>query len=72
MDNLETLLTTKEVFSLEDIKFGINHLANGTAKDIEGYQAEILKLEVPSSSPTSTSFSIKQSSKRSLNLGLRA
>ena len=40
MDNLETLLTTKEVFSLEDIKFGVNRLANGKAKDIEGYQAE--------------------------------
>ena len=43
MDNLETLLTTKEVFSLEDINFGVNHLANGKAKDIEGYQAEISK-----------------------------
>jgi len=47
MDNLETLLTTKEVFSLEEIKFGVNHLANGKAKDIEGYQAEILKIGGP-------------------------
>ena len=47
MDNLETLLTTKEVFSLEDIKFGVNRLANGKAKDIEGYQAEILKIGGP-------------------------
>jgi len=44
MDNFETLLTTKEVFSLEDIYFGINHLANGKAKDIEGYHMEIIKI----------------------------
>jgi len=37
MDNFETLLTTKEVFSLEDIDFGVNCLAKGKAKDIEGY-----------------------------------
>ena len=44
MDNLETLLTTKEVFSLEDTDFGVKHLENGKAKDIEGYQVEILKI----------------------------
>ena len=32
----------EDVFSLEDIESGINKLANGKAKDIEGYQAEIL------------------------------
>ena len=37
MDNFETLLTTKEVFSLEDIDFGVKHLENGKAKDIEGH-----------------------------------
>jgi len=37
MDNFETLLTTKEVFLLEDIDFGVKRLANGKAKDIEGY-----------------------------------
>ena len=37
IDNFETLLTTVEVFSLEDIDFGVNRLANGKAKDIEGY-----------------------------------
>ena len=37
IDNFETLLTTKEVFSLEDIDFGVKRLANGKAKDIEGY-----------------------------------
>ena len=43
-DNIQTLLTTKEVFSLEDIDFGVKRLANGKAKDIEGYQTEILKI----------------------------
>ena len=38
IDNFETLLTTKEVFSLEDIDFGVKHLTNGKAKDIEGYK----------------------------------
>ena len=33
----------EEVFSLEDIYFGVKRLENGKAKDIEGYQAEILK-----------------------------
>jgi len=36
MENLQTLLTTKEVFSSEDIKFGVNRLANSKANDIEG------------------------------------
>lgn len=44
MDNSETLLTTKEVFSLEDIDFGVNCLANGKYKYIEGYHTEILKI----------------------------
>ena len=43
-DNIQTLLTTEEVFSLEDIYFRVKCLANGKAKDIEGYQAEILKI----------------------------
>jgi len=47
MDNFETLFTTKEVFSLEDNDFGINRLANGKAKDIEGYEDEILKIGGP-------------------------
>lgn len=41
IDNFETLLTTEEVFSLEDIDIGVKRLENGKAKDIEGYQAEI-------------------------------
>ena len=59
IDNFENLFTTVEVFSLEDIDFGVKHLANGKFKDIEGYQEEILKLEVMSSSLTSISFLIK-------------
>ena len=35
------MLTTKEVFSLEDIDFGVKRLENGKAKDVEGYQEEI-------------------------------
>ena len=43
-DNIQTLLTMKEVLSLEDIDFVVKRLANGKAKDIEGYQAKILKI----------------------------
>ena len=38
IDKFESLLTTEEVFSLEDIDFGVKHLENGKAKDIEGDQ----------------------------------
>ena len=51
MDNFETLLTTKEVFSLKDIDFRVKRLDNGKAKDIEGYQAEILKIGGPVLNP---------------------
>ena len=47
IDNFETLLTTEEVFSLEDIDFGVKRLENGKAKDIERYEEEILKFEGP-------------------------
>ena len=47
IDNFETLLTMVEVFSLEDIYFGVKRLTNGKAKDIEGYQEEILKIGGP-------------------------
>jgi len=33
-----------DIFSLEDIEFGVKDLANGKSKDIEGYQVEILKM----------------------------
>ena len=42
--SIQTLLTTNEIFSLEDIYFMVKHLANGKSKDIEGYKAEILKI----------------------------
>ena len=32
------------IFSLDDIESGINNLTNGKAKDIEGYEVEILKM----------------------------
>ena len=46
-DNIQTLLTKKSVFSLEDIDFRVKCLANRKAKDIEGYQVEILKTGGP-------------------------
>lgn len=42
-----TILNTPikdDTFSLEDVQFGINKLANGKDRDIEGYQAEIFKM----------------------------
>ena len=44
--NIQTLLTTKGVFSLEDMDFGVKRLENGKAKDIEGYQEKTLKIGV--------------------------
>jgi len=44
IDNFQTLLTSDKIFSLEDIEFEVNCQANGNAKDIEGYQEEILKI----------------------------
>ena len=43
-DNIQTLLTTKDVFSLEDIYFGDKCLENGKSKYLEGYQVEKLKI----------------------------
>ena len=37
----------KEIFSLEDIDYGVKRLANGKDKDIEVYQVEILKIGGP-------------------------
>jgi hypothetical protein len=39
--------TKDEVFSIEDIKFGVKWLSKGKAKDIERYQVEILKIGGP-------------------------
>jgi hypothetical protein len=47
MDNMPNNSTKDEVFSIEDIKFGVKRLSKGKAKDIEGYQAEILKIGGP-------------------------
>ena len=44
MDTIPIVPTKEEVFSLDDIEFGVKRLANGKAKDIEGYQAEIFKI----------------------------
>jgi hypothetical protein len=47
MDTIPIVPTKEEVFSLDDIEFGVKQLANGKAKDIEGYQAEIFKIGGP-------------------------
>ena len=44
MDTIPIVHTDDEFFSLDDIEFGVKRLANGKAKDIEGYQAEIFKI----------------------------
>ena len=47
MDTFPIVPRKEEVFSLDDIDFGVKRLANGKAKDIEGYQAEIFKIGGP-------------------------
>jgi hypothetical protein len=47
MDTIPIVPTKEEVFSLNDIEFRVKRLANGKAKDIEGYQAEIFKIGGP-------------------------
>ena len=44
MDTIPIVPTKEEIFSLDDIEFGIKRLANGKAKDIEGYQAKKFKI----------------------------
>ena len=44
MDTIIIVPTKEEVFYLVDIEFGVKKLANGKAKDIEGYQDEIFKI----------------------------
>jgi hypothetical protein len=39
MDTIPIVPTKEEFFSLDDIEFRVKRLANGKAKDIEGYQA---------------------------------
>jgi hypothetical protein len=47
MDIIPIVPTKEEVFSLDDIEFGVKRLANGKAKDIEGYQAKKIKIGRP-------------------------
>jgi hypothetical protein len=44
MDNMPNNSTKEEVFSIEDIKFGVKRLSKGKVEDIEGYQDKILKI----------------------------
>jgi hypothetical protein len=37
IENIQTLSIEEEVFSIEDIEFGVKQLAKGKAKDIERY-----------------------------------
>ena len=45
METIPIVPTKEEVFSLDNIEFGVKRLANGKTKDIEGYQVEIFKIE---------------------------
>jgi hypothetical protein len=47
MDTTPKFLIEDEVFSMEEIEIGGKRLANGKTKDIEGYQAKILKIGGP-------------------------
>jgi hypothetical protein len=47
METIPIVPTKDEFFSLDDIEFWIKHLANGKAKDIACYQAEIFKIREP-------------------------
>jgi len=38
INNIQTLHTNENVFSLEDIDIGVRRLVNGKTRDIEGYQ----------------------------------
>ena len=47
MDTIPIVATREEVFYLDDIEFAVKLLANGKAKNIEGYQDEIFKIGGP-------------------------
>jgi len=57
---------------LENIEFGIKHLAKGKAKDIKGFQIEIFKIGSYVLIPHIHSILNLASRKASLNLGLKA
>jgi hypothetical protein len=59
VDNIQTLYTEEEVFSIEDLEFGIKWLAKGKATwTLKGIKLKSLKLEGLSSSLTFTISSI--------------
>ena len=47
MDTIPIVPTKEEIFSLDDIEFRVKWLANGKAKDIEGYQDKNFKIGGP-------------------------
>jgi hypothetical protein len=47
MDTIPIVPTKEEFFSLDYIEFEIKRLANGNAKDIQGYHSEIFKIGGP-------------------------
>ena len=47
METIPIVPTEDEVFSLNDIEFGVKHPTDGKAKEIEGYQIEIFKIREP-------------------------
>jgi hypothetical protein len=47
IDTIRIVSTEDEVYSLDDIDFRVKQLANGKAKDIEGYQDAIFKIGGP-------------------------
>ena len=47
METIHIVPTKEEFFSLDDIEFGVKRLANGKAKNIEGYKAQIFKIGGP-------------------------
>jgi hypothetical protein len=47
VDNIPNVSAEDDFFSIEDIKSRVKRLEKNKAKDIEGYQAEILKIGRP-------------------------
>jgi hypothetical protein len=47
MNTIPIIPTQEEVFSLNDIEFRVKWLANGKAKDNNGYQAQFFKIGGP-------------------------
>jgi hypothetical protein len=47
MENIHIVSVEDKVLSLDDIEFKVKRLANGKAKDIEGYQTETFKIGGP-------------------------